>query len=46
MKRQVSPEYIHQIFINEDDTIPNFPLFIQENIRSDQIWYPEAKYKL
>lgn len=42
----ISPKYIHQIFINEDDTMPDFPLAIQENIRSVQVWYPEADYKL
>ncbi len=42
----IFPHYIHQIFINEDDTIPDFPLFIQENIRSVKVWYPEAKYQL
>lgn len=44
--KSIAPEYIHQIFINEDDAIPEFPLAIQENIRSVKVWYPEAKYKL
>ena len=42
----VSPKYIHQIFINEDDTLPKFPLVIRENIRSVKVCYPKARYKL
>lgn len=42
----LTPSYIHQIFINDDNELPEFPTIIQENIRSTQVCYPNAVYRL
>lgn len=44
-KSLVSPKYIHQIMINNEDSI-HIPPIIGENIRSIQNCYPDATYKL
>lgn len=44
--KYLTPPYIHQIFINDDDELPEFPTIIQENIRSTQVCYPNAVYRL